>query len=102
MTQQTIAGDGFSYDEAQAPEAFRLLIAAHPDHEDTITSCMWMGSETMADGSILHHFKHSDTRNRFTFRPSADGSIAGTVIGYSETGEETADADAVLGALDRL
>lgn len=102
MTQQAIADDGFSYDEAKAPEAFRLLLQAHPAHESTITSCMWMGSETMADGSILHHFKHRDTRNRFTFRPATGGGIAGTVIGRNETGEETADADAVLGALERL
>ena len=102
MTKQTLAEDGFSHDEEQAPEAFRLLIEAHPAHEDTITSCMWMGSQTMADGSRVHHFKHRDTRNRFTFRPSADGTSGGTVIGRTETGEESTDADDVLGALDRI
>lgn len=102
MTEKMLGEDGFSYDESQAPKAFQQLIATFPHHEDTIQSCMWMGSETMADGSLLHHFKHSETRNRFTFRPASEGNIGGTVIGRIETGEDSADGDAVLSALGKI
>ena len=100
MFEQTLGEDGFSYDESQAPKAFQQLIAIFPQHEETIQSCMWMGSETMADGSLRHHFKHRDTRNKFTFRPAEDGSLGGTVIGRIETGEDSDNGDAVLSALE--
>ena len=102
MTEDTLGDDGFSYDESQAPKAFQQLLAAHPQHEDTISSCMWMGSETMADNSLRHHFKHRHTRNKFTFRPHIEGSLGGTVIGRVETGEDSEDGNAVLRALAQI
>ena len=94
--------DSFSYDESEAPDAFERLIDAFPQHQETIQSCMWMGRDTAPDGSSVHHFKHIETRNRFTFRPSPDGGIGGTVVGTTETGEESADGDAVLSLIDKL
>ena len=102
MKEESLIDDGLLHDEAHAADAFQKLNAAYPQHEDTIASCMWMGSETMADGSLLHHFKHSETRNRFTFRPASEGNIGGTVIGRIETGEDSADGDAVLSALGKI
>lgn len=91
-----------SRDESEAQGAFESLIDAYPQHQTMLQSCMWTRLEIMLDGSRIHHFEHIETGNRFTFRPNPNGAIGGTVIGLIETGEESADADAVLGLIGRL
>lgn len=102
MTNATLATIKSFFGETQAPEIFEVLIDTYPQHQETIQSCIWMGVDSMADGSLLHHFKHCATRNSFTFRPEPNGGIGGTIVGRIETGEESSDADAVFSQIDKL